>query len=306
MIWLAAVPLSVGLALLGLADRLATRLKPGLALRLLTALALSVALCTGLVLSVLALLACAQLGPLSHLGGWSAPALRAGIGFPIAAGFIALVVVAVCLAAAMVRVVRTIQVLVQAHRSVQQMRPTVGDLVLIEDETPVAYSVAGLRGRIVVSSAMLSILDADERGALLAHEASHLRHRHQFYVLVVDVASAANPLLRPVSRAVRRATERWADEDAAAATGDRAVVARAIAKAAIATTRRPALAMGLGMATDHAVERVQRMLLPAPSTQRLLPAVAVGVGLTTWVTSIVFAEWANELVQVAESVYSRR
>ena len=122
----------------------------------------------------------------------------------MAVGFAALVIVLVLLTAAIVRIVRSTRALILAERSVRLLRPTVGDLVVIDDDVPTAYSVGGIHGRIVVSRAMLAALEADERCALIAHEASHLRHRHQLYVHLAEVATAANPLLRPVATAVRR------------------------------------------------------------------------------------------------------
>jgi len=47
---------------------------------------------------------------------------------------------------------------------------------------------------------MLRTLSADERRALLAHEAAHLTYRHHVYTQLTDVAAAANPLLRPLRR----------------------------------------------------------------------------------------------------------
>ncbi len=183
------------------------------------------------------------------------------------------------------------------------LRPTVGDLVVIDDDVPAAYSVGGIHGRIVVSRAMLAVLDADERCALIAHEASHLRHRHQFYVHLAEVATAANPLLRPVATAVRRGVERWADEDAADEVSDRTIVARAIAKAALASSGR-AHAVGLAIAADRVVERVELLMRPAPSQRRLVAAAVVAAAVLTWVTTIAVAAWANNLVQLAEAVHA--
>jgi Zn-dependent protease with chaperone function len=76
--------------------------------------------------------------------------------------------------------------------------------------------VSGLRGRIVVTTGLLHNLEPAERRAVLAHEAAHLRGHHQIYVQLTELAAAANPLLRPVARAVRYGVERWADEPAPA------------------------------------------------------------------------------------------
>ena len=111
--------------------------------------------------------------------------------------------------------------------------PGTDELVVLPSDEPKAYAVPGRPGHIVVSAGMLRRLDDDERRVLLAHERAHLHRAHHRYVLVADVAASAVPMLRPLRERVRFATERWADEDAAVAVGDRRLVARAICRAAL-------------------------------------------------------------------------
>ena len=118
-------------------------------------------------------------------------------------------------------------------------------LEIIDAAVPVAFAIPGRPGRIIVSGAMLRELDADERRVLLAHEQAHLDHHHHRYVRVADTVAAAVPILRPLAREVRFAVERWADERAAEAVGDRRLVARAIARAALAKTAAPIGALGM-------------------------------------------------------------
>jgi beta-lactamase regulating signal transducer with metallopeptidase domain len=305
MIALAATPVVIGLLLYRFADPLARRLRPAVAAPLLTGLTLTVALCTGLVLSAGAVVAAAQLGPLPRLGQWSAAALRARSGLPVLFGLLALAVVAVCLSAAVVRAVRSVRALVVAGRAAGAFRPVAGDLVLIEDEIPTAYSVAGIRGRIVVSTSMLDALSAPEQRVVIAHEAAHLRHRHHLYVHLGWLAAAANPLLRPCARAIAASIERWADEEAAAEVGDRRLAARALAHAALArgASRPPVVA--LGAADDRVLERVQ-LLLASPAVTRPAPVALVVVAVTvSWVAAVATTVWTNNIVQLAEQVYSR-
>jgi beta-lactamase regulating signal transducer with metallopeptidase domain len=81
---------------------------------------------------------------------------------------------------------------------------------------------------------MLRALDPGERRVVLAHERSHLRHRHDRYRTLIRIAARINPLLRPAVRATDLLLERWADEDAARAVGSRRLTARALARAAVA------------------------------------------------------------------------
>ncbi|MFJ6793279.1 hypothetical protein [Streptomyces sp. NPDC091268] len=87
---------------------------------------------------------------------------------------------------------------------------------------------------------MLRTLSPAERAALLAHERAHLRGRHVF-VAAVELAALCHPALRALPEPPAYALERWADESAAEAVGDRRVTARAIGTAALASraSRRP-------------------------------------------------------------------
>ncbi|MDY7100613.1 MAG: M56 family metallopeptidase [Actinomycetota bacterium] len=104
---------------------------------------------------------------------------------------------------------------------------------VVGSDRPFAHAEAGRHGAIVVSTAMLAVLDDDERRALLAHERSHLANRHDRF-LAVGMLGAGLAVLAPAVRALRHALERWADEDAADVVGSRTVVARAVARAALA------------------------------------------------------------------------
>ncbi len=154
-------------------------------------------------------------------------------------------------------------------------------LELMDTDEPLAYAVPGAPGHIVVSVGMLNRLRPDERVVLLAHEQSHLLRRHHRYLWMAHVASAAVPVLKPMRRQVRFATERWADEDASAAVGDRRLVARAITRAALAQADHAALAassfVGLGVPA-----RVEALLNSDPGRHRAHLAVAA-TGLAGWV-----------------------
>ncbi len=153
------------------------------------------------------------------------------------------VAAAVLLAASTAALVRCIRRTV-AHR---RRLPACGDdgVLVLECEEPTAFAVPGRRGGIVVSRGMIDALDDGERSVLWAHERAHLRNRHHWYLGASDLASAVLPALRPLARQVRFGTERWADEDSVRSTGDRLLVARAIAKAALASNghRHPRMAM---------------------------------------------------------------
>ncbi|MEV4509178.1 M56 family metallopeptidase [Dactylosporangium sp. NPDC049525] len=115
-------------------------------------------------------------------------------------------------------------------------------------------------GHVLVTSGLLRLLDGPEWAAVAAHERAHLLRRHHRTVTLAAAAAAVNPLLRPVADAVVLLVERSADEDAATAVGDRDLVARAIAKVAVAGGPRPAGTLGAG--GSNVVRRVGALALP--------------------------------------------
>jgi len=152
-------------------------------------------------------------------------------------------------------------------------------LVILPTDEPSAFAVPGDPGCVVVSAGMLRALDGDERRVLLAHENAHLDGQHHRYLRVASMATAMVPVLRPLYARVLYATERWADEDAAAAVGDRRLVARALCRAALAQDAYPLPAMslaGLGV-----VARVDALLAGTPSRTRLAHAGLCGAAATT-------------------------
>jgi Zn-dependent protease with chaperone function len=150
------------------------------------------------------------------------------------------------------------------------------DLAVIASDDAVAYALPGRPGQVVVSTGMLRSLDAKERRVLIAHEQAHLRRHHHRYVRLTELAVAAIPVLSPVNARLRFVIERWADEDAADEIGDRALVASAIARAALASKSTPRF--GLAMADDGVVERVQIMLAdPSPGTTLVAVPLAIVV-----------------------------
>ncbi|MFD6287725.1 M56 family metallopeptidase [Streptomyces sp. NPDC060205] len=113
-------------------------------------------------------------------------------------------------------------------------RPAAGDLCVVDSPHPDAYALPGRPHRIVVTTAMLRSLGPAEREALFAHERAHNRAGHHYHLAVAELAAHCHPALRAVRDAIRLASERAADESAAAAVGDRHLMATAIARAALA------------------------------------------------------------------------
>ena len=131
-----------------------------------------------------------------------------------------------------------------------------GDLVVLPCDVPIALALPGREGRVVISSALVRFLDGSGRRAVLAHERSHVRHRHDLYRLVVALCAAINPLMWPVLAEVAFSIERWADEDAARDVGDRSLVARTLVSVALAQAGRTSPSLALAFGADRITDRV--------------------------------------------------
>ncbi|NUS13793.1 MAG: M56 family metallopeptidase, partial [Streptomyces sp.] len=213
-------------------------LHPRLATRLLTAVAGVMALCSTVCLALLMVVGTAQLPGNPLPDGWSDPEVRAAVPYDEVAGRAAipvLLAVAMVCGRALWRHGRTRR---RAHRALAGLPGA--QVVVLPEQEPYAYALpGGARGRIVVTTALLAGLRPAERRALFAHERAHLAARHHRFLLVAQLAARANPFLGPLRTAVAYTTERWADEEAARAVGDRRTVARAIGRAALVSRGTP-------------------------------------------------------------------
>jgi Zn-dependent protease with chaperone function len=147
-------------------------------------------------------------------------------------------------------------------------------------DRPVAYALGGRAERVVVSQGLLALLDHQERDAVVAHEQAHVRlHHHRLLCFAQVVAAALGKAAPAAGRAhasLERELEAIADEAAARTVGDRRVVARALAKAALATPANGPVT-GFGGERDLAY-RIQRLTADQPGEERRAIAI-VAVGL---------------------------
>jgi Zn-dependent protease with chaperone function len=288
------LPLLLPVPLALAARPLAHRLEPRLATWLLTGSALALAAASTAALGLLVVAGIVRIPLVGLIGDWSSATVRAGDSVSKAEAVLAALLLAGAGYGAARMLWRRVRALVAAGFEAACL-PGIGQLVIVEDPRPEAYALPGLPGRVVVSTGMLAALDEDDREAMLAHERAHLAAHHYAFVAVAHLAAAAHPLLRPVAGAVAYTVERWADELAGAACGDRRQVARAVGKAALAAKRAgrrraPAAAMGLLprrarrrdplRSAGPVPRRVAALLAPAarPGLARALPPLA-GAGV---------------------------
>ncbi|MFJ7244311.1 M56 family metallopeptidase [Kitasatospora sp. NPDC098652] len=264
-------PLLASALLAGLGPALSHRLSPKIAAWALLSGAVVSAVCWAGSLALLASTGIGQIRLVAAIGQWSRRALRAQAPVSPTVSWGCALILATAVSMLLVATCRRTAVLHATRRACRRLRGH-RELAVLEDPQPVAYALPGTPGRIVVSTGMLRLLDGGEQQALLAHERAHLRARHHLFLLTLHLAVAVNPLLRPLAREGAFVLERWADEEAGRAVGDRSVVARAVARAALAGGRTPAGALA---ATEGPVpRRVRALFAPAPKAG-LMP-LAVG------------------------------
>ncbi|MGW8374929.1 M56 family metallopeptidase [Streptomyces sp. ODS28] len=267
------LPLVLSLLLAAVAPQVGKRMAPAPAARALTAAAVLTAAATAWALALLAFTLLDVVPPVAaeaHEHGRSLPDP-----VPEAIAVLALGAFGV-LAHRFLRALRGEFATRRALRRLREGHPGGSELIVADSAAMRAFAVPGRPGRILVTAGMLGALDPAERRILLAHERAHLTHRHARIVTAVTLAAAANPLLDPVRGTVAYLVERWADEHAAHAVGDRSRTARTLARVAL-LAQQPCPAQALGF-SEHAVLRRVTALQSSPPP-RLWPIGAAVLAL---------------------------
>lgn len=272
-------PLLMPLLVVPLARLPDDRLPPRAASWLLAATMAGLAACSTLALALLAGDGLLRLPFVAAFGDLSLPLLRrvSPAAVPLA-----------CAAGPVLAVLAGLAARTARHRLAElaRARRTVGaagtGLAVLPEDFPDAYAVPGRPGRVVVTAGMLRVLGARDRQALLAHERAHLAGRHHWFVIVADIAAALHPALAVLRAPLQFQLERWADESAVQAVGDRRVVAHAIARAALAknrAARTPGPRAVLAATAGPVPRRVAALLEePAPPVRRgPLPGAALAL-----------------------------
>jgi hypothetical protein len=169
-----------------------------------------------------------------------------------------------------------------------QTDPVLG-AVLAESDEAAAFCLPGRRPTIVVTTAALEALSADELAGVLAHERAHLRGRHHLAAgaaRILDRAFPGVPLFCRGRAEIERLIELLAD-DAAARRVDRVEVASALVT--LAGMRAPAAA--LPAAQGAAAARVTRLLRPADPVGPLSRLAAAAAAVTVVAGPVALAAW---------------
>lgn len=292
------------------ARRAVSALNPAVAVWMVTGGSLLTSLALGLTLTAVGLAVAGRAAPIAAIGHWSAPVLTVLVPVPTWLGIVAAVCALAFAASALVRSIRIVAMIVRGELVARRLRAGGGPLIVLADDTVDAYTIAGLRGCVVIGAALLGSIDEVDRRVLVAHELSHLTRRHHLYVHVADLAAAANPLLRTIPDAVRLGIERIADEDAVKSVGgDRRAVALALAHVADVRRRGPASAgtvddrhqATLAMAASHLARRVTALSAgPIRARVTVLAVVAILVTGAAAAASTVSAAQIHNRMEIAQ------
>jgi Zn-dependent protease with chaperone function len=170
---------------------------------------------------------------------------------------------------------------------------------VLAEQTPVAYCIPRRRDpRIVMSSGTVESLDDDALRAVLEHERSHVRTRHDLVLEAFGVLHRAFPRPLRTDAPLRQSqvmVELMADDAARRVTSD-----GALARAIVALAGGPTPAGALGASSD-ALVRLDRLRRPASASTRLASAAtSVLVSLVVLVvpTVLVAIPWIYHAVEV--------
>ncbi|MFF2650821.1 M48 family metalloprotease, partial [Streptomyces sp. NPDC058045] len=185
-------PLLLPCALPLLARGALRRLSPVAALWALTATALVLGAAAVAALGGLLLTGLLKLPPLAALGHFVHPLRTPSDLLVLPAAGLA----AGALAVSTWTLARSGRLQIRALRTARRAvaaRPAAGDLCVLESPHPDAYALPGRPHRIVVTTAMLRSLGADEREVLFAHERAHNRGGHHFFLAAAELAAHCHP-----------------------------------------------------------------------------------------------------------------
>ncbi|WP_433825024.1 M56 family metallopeptidase [Actinoplanes sp. CA-015351] len=167
-----------------------------------------------------------------------------------------------------------------------------GEVRVLDGALPMAYCVPGRNPRVVLSDAVLKVLDREQVDAVLAHERAHLRHRHElvmesftaFYQAVPKLLRSRAPL-----DAVHLLLEMVSDDAARRRTGPEPLRA-ALSRLA------DALPLAEGAAGETRRRRLDRLDLPE-SRALTVAAVIAAAGLLVLPTVILVVPWLGRAIE---------
>jgi len=167
------------------------------------------------------------------------------------------------------------------------------DVVVVSSREPLAYTMPGRHHTMVVSQGLVAMLSKTELDVVRAHESAHARLRHDRAILIGRLCVIVVPFVRPLMNKLEYLLERIADESAAAACGDRRLVADTLAKVALGGhIPQPAL----GIAKSGVTARVRALDLHEPIQPVWVRSYAVSIVTTLVALSVL--QWHHVVIAV--------
>jgi hypothetical protein len=189
----------------------------------------------------------------------------------LAAGFVLVLTLMVALAVSWIGVLRTRRRHRQLLALVAREDPAAPGALILDHPLAVAYCLPGPRAQIVLSSGTLSVLTPDEIAAVLAHERTHARERHDLVLLPFAALRRLAPWIRLVnlaSEAVALLVEMRAD-DLACQHQCPGALATALRQFSTMSVHPPAGALGIADAAVAArLTRITGAVNPLPVAVR--------------------------------------
>ncbi|MET8864439.1 M56 family metallopeptidase [Nonomuraea sp. NPDC004580] len=159
--------------------------------------------------------------------------------------------------------------------------PGVPGVRVLDHPSAAAYCVPGLRSQVVVSEGALKLLSEDELAAVLAHEAAHVRERHDLVLLPFAALRRALPWSKVVADAqaqVELLIEMAADDRAR-----RYCSPRRLATALLrfgASGAMPTPHGMLGVHVHNVMARVDRLVKPLPELTMTVRSSYIALSVT--------------------------
>jgi hypothetical protein len=181
-------------------------------------------------------------------------------------------------------------------RAEQRQELDADNVRVLQGNLPLAYCVPGREARVVLSDGVLQVLDRAQVDAVLAHEQTHLRHRHE--VVMESFTAFYRAVPRPLrSRApldaVHLLLEMVADDAARRRTGS-APLRGALER----LTDAVPLAEDVVPERDSRRRRIDRLATPPSSPKALDALVAVAaLGLLVLPTVILVVPWLDQALE---------
>jgi Zn-dependent protease with chaperone function len=145
--------------------------------------------------------------------------------------------------------------------------PAVPGVRVVDFPGAAAYCLPGLRSQVVISYGTLSLLSPDELEAVLAHEAAHVRERHDLVLLPFAALRRALPwskLIRDAQASVELLIEMAADDRARQRCSPKRLATALLRFGTATALPTPQGALGAS-AGAHVMARVNRLVRPEPA-----------------------------------------